>query len=209
MCSIYIALLVGPCLSHSTEQEMKPVCNDQAEHLQPWWCAPQCFLGFFTFLGSCMSGCSRRGLCRVPRNTIGTGLTQNCNTVFCLKSFWKKDWFYYLVKYAFKLLFDTCMAALTWLASPCSLAAELASIAWTAAPSLLPPTAGYPATAFNLSAPHSSYAQAWQEKPGPDQLPRTGSGLGDRGLSNSSRAESRGSVEAKAAANTYPAERAG
>lgn len=99
------------------------------------------------------------------------------------------------------------IAALLWHASHCSLTAELARADPAAAAP--PPSAGPPAPTLHLSAPYPSYGQALQEKPGPDQLPGTGSGPGDGDFSKPSRAESGGRVEAKAAANAQPAARAG
>lgn len=97
------------------------------------------------------------------------------------------------------------VAALFWHASLCSLVAELGR-ADSASP---PPAAGPPAPTVLLPASHPSHGQALQEKLGPDQLPGTGSGPGDGGSSKPSRAESRGRVEAKAAACARPTARAG
>lgn len=99
------------------------------------------------------------------------------------------------------------IASLLWHMPLCSLAAELARANW--APPPPPSGAGAPAPTLLLPAPHPSHGQALQEKPGPDQLPGSGPGPGGRDSSKPSRAESRGCVEAKAAACTRPSARAG
>lgn len=97
------------------------------------------------------------------------------------------------------------IVALLLHATHCSLATELARTD-SAAP---PPPAGPPAPTLHLSALRSSNGQALQEKSGPDQLPRKGSGPGDGESSKPGRAESWGCVKAKASANTRPAARSG
>lgn len=100
------------------------------------------------------------------------------------------------------------IASLLWRFSLFSLAAELAR-ANSPAPAPPPAPAGCPAPTLLLPAPHPSHGEALQEKPGPDQLPGSDSEPGDGGCSKPSGAESRGRVEAKAAACARPSARAG
>lgn len=86
----------------------------------------------------------------------------------------------------------------------CFLAAALARAESTAVP---PP--GTPDAALLLPAPRPSYGWTRQEKPGPDQHPGPRSGPGDGHAREPSAAESRGCVEAKAAACAWSNARAG
>lgn len=98
------------------------------------------------------------------------------------------------------------IAAKLWHISICSLAAELAR-ANSAAPPPSPAGSSFPT--LLLWAPRPPNGQALQEKPGFDQLPRTGYGPGDGHTSKPRRTESRSCVKAKVAACTLPSARAG
>lgn len=89
----------------------------------------------------------------------------------------------------------------------CSLAAELARSFPAASPP--PPPSGLPAPTLLLPAPHPSHGKTLQEKPRPDELSGSLSGPGDGNTPKPSGAESRGRVEAKAAACAQPSARAG